>query len=76
MAQAILDAICARVARGTDPQTVVDEFAPIASERNGVAHWTLGYLPEAVRSLRARDVSPTYLHELYSERLRRAEERT
>jgi len=64
MAQAILDAIRVRMARGAHPQQAVDEFAPSASERNRVSLWIERYLAEQEERAESLEISPNHLREL------------
>ncbi len=64
MAQAALDAICVKIARGTEPQMAVDEFAPPSSTRNGIQHWLQEYLEEQGVLCERRELSPTHVREL------------
>jgi len=64
MAQAILDAIRVRIARGATPQQAVDEFAPSASERNLVSVWLERYLAEQEERTETLEISPNHLREL------------
>jgi integrase len=64
MAQAILDAIRVKIAKGVDPQTAVDEFAPPTSERSSLQHWAGEYLTEQAELTEAGELSPTHLREL------------
>ena len=64
MAQAILDAIRVRIARGTPAQLAVDEFAPASSERNRIAIWIDRYLDEQEERAESLEISPNHLREL------------
>jgi integrase len=64
MAQAVLDAIRMKVARGADPQSAVDEFAPVHSGRTSIAHWLAEYLERQAERCDAGGISPNTLYEL------------
>jgi len=64
MAQAVLDAIRVKRARGVDPQDAVDEFAPPSGERLSFEHWVSEYLEEQEELTQIGERSPTYLREL------------
>ncbi len=55
MAESILEAIRVAIARGADPQTAVDAFAPVTGERNTVEHWLGEYVE---RSTDRDELSP------------------
>ena len=64
MAQAILDAIRVRIARGASPQQAVDEFAPSSSDRNRVSTWVERYIAEQEERTATLEISPNHLREL------------
>jgi hypothetical protein len=55
MAESVLEAIRVAIARGADPQTAVDAFAPVTGERNTVEHWLGEYVE---RSIERDELSP------------------
>jgi integrase len=65
MAQAILDAIRVRIARGAAPQQSVDEFAPSSSDRNRVSTWVERYIAEQEERTATLEISPNHLRELH-----------
>ena len=64
MAEAILDAIRVRIARGATPQQAVDEFAPLSAERNRVEVWLGRYLSEQEERAERLEISPNHLREV------------
>lgn len=64
MAQAVLDAIRVKIARGASPQDAVDEFAPLSSERNRVEVWLERYLAEQEERAEQLEISPNHVREL------------
>jgi hypothetical protein len=63
MAESILEAIRVASARGADPQTAVDAFAPVTGERNTVEHWLGEYVE---RSTERDELSPNTRHAIES----------
>jgi integrase len=63
-AEAILAAIRVKIARGTDPQAAVDEFAPTTSERNSLRHWLGEYLAHCEERCSRGQLSPNHVSKL------------
>ncbi len=64
MAETVLHAIRARIARGTTPQEAVDEWAPASSARNRIQYWLERYLAEQEERTARHEISPNHLREL------------
>jgi integrase len=65
MAQAVLDAIRVKIAKGVEPQAAVEEFAPVSGEHNACSSWHQRYVVHMSERCAGGDLSPTTLRELH-----------
>ena len=63
MADAVLAAIRAQIAKGTAVQAAVDEYAPVSSEANRIDRYLTDYLAEQEDRASRLEISPSHLRE-------------
>jgi hypothetical protein len=64
MAESVLAAIRAQIAKGVALQAAIDEYAPVSSEANRIDRYLADYLEEQEDRASRLEISPNHLREL------------